>query len=143
MNDFWQKQPKERLKLWRQFRKNLKEYSIKEMLNEVLAFWNTLPISSNTIDIYDETTWPKPWDLVWEGEYDENNIALGMAYTIALENYAQCKILLVQNTEESYIALAVLVDDTYVLNLSYNSVSKKDVLQNCQILKEIDVSELT
>ena len=115
-----------------------------ERLQAVVDFWKMAPMSSMHTDIYDAKTWAQPWDFIWEGVYDENNVALGMAYTLQLESYAQCEILLVQNTKKSYINLIVLVDKTHILNYNYGIVNSMDEMDNdTTILEKIQVSELT
>jgi hypothetical protein len=144
MNEFWQCSPKQRLSLWRQFRKTLASMEYLERLQAVVDFWKMAPMSSMHTDIYDAKTWAQPWDFIWEGVYDENNVALGMAYTLQLESYAQCEILLVQNTKKSYINLIVLVDKKHILNYNYGIVNDMSELDNdTTILKKIKVSELT
>jgi len=144
MNEFWQSSPKQRLNLWRQFRKSLADMEYLERLQAVVDFWKMAPMSSMHTDIYDAKTWAQPWDFIWEGVYDENNVALGMAYTLQLESYAQCEILLVQNTKKSYINLIVLVDKKHILNYNYGIVNDMSELDNdTTILEKINVSELT
>ena len=144
MNEFWQCSPKQRLVMWRQFRKSLADMEYLERLQAVVDFWKMAPMSSMHTDIYDAKTWAQPWDFIWEGVYDENNVALGMAYTLQLESYAQCEILLVQNTKKSYINLIVLVDKKHILNYNYGIVNDMSELDNdTTILKKIKVSELT
>jgi hypothetical protein len=144
MNEFWQCSPKQRLSLWRQFRKTLTSMEYIERLQAVVDFWKMAPMSSMHTDIYDASTWLAPWDFIWEGRYDENSVALGMAYSLQLESNTECEILLVQNTKESYINLIVLVDKTHILNYNYGIVNDMSELDNdTTILKKIKVSELT
>lgn len=144
MNEFWQSSPKQRLNLWRQFRKSLADMEYLERLQAVVDFWKMAPMSSMHTDIYDASTWTQPWDFIWKGVYDENNVALGIAYTLQLESYAECEILLVQNSKESYISLIVLVDKTHILNYNYGKVnSVNDLDSNTTILEKTQVSELT
>ena len=143
MHEFWQSSPKEKLKTWRAFRKSIVDLELDLKLQRVVDFWKTAPISSTSIDIYNESTWEKPWDLIWNGVFDENNTALAMAYTLHLENYAKCEIALVQNIEESFIKLVTIVDDDYLLNYEYGSICKMSRLDKCIVVKKIQVNELT
>jgi hypothetical protein len=144
MQEFWESSPKQRLSVWRQFRKSLSDMEYLERLQAVVDFWKMAPMSSMHTDIYDANSWLSPWDFIWEGVYDENNVALGIAYTLQLEGYAECEILLVQNSKESYISLIVLVDKTHILNYNYGTVnSVNDIDANTTILEKTQVSELT
>jgi len=144
MNEFWQCSPKQRLSLWRQFRKTLASMEYLERLQEVVDFWRMAPMSSMHTDIYDSSTWLGPWDFIWNGEYDENSVALGIAYTLQLESYSQCEIWLVQNTKKSYINLIVSVDNKHILNYNYGIVNSiNDLNEDTTILQKTQVSTLT
>ena len=144
MNEFWQCSPKQRLSLWRQFRKTLASMEYLERLQEVVDFWRMAPMSSMHTDIYDSSTWLGPWDFIWNGEYDENSVALGIAYTLQLESYSQCEIWLVQNTKKSYINLIVSVDNKHILNYNYGIVNSiEDLDEDTTILQKTQVSTLT
>ena len=118
------------------------EYS--QQLQEVVDFWRMAPMSSMHTDIYDSSTWLGPWDFIWNGEYDENSVALGIAYTLQLESYSQCEIWLVQNTKKSYINLIVSVDNKHILNYNYGIVnSLEDIDEDTTILQKTQVSTLT
>lgn len=132
-NIIWQLTPNERLKEWRSFRKELDELDDKECLQTIVDFWRMAPLSNRVIDPYDSKEWPNPWNMLWEGKFDENAIALGMAYTLELCDWS-CEVLLVQNTKKSYIGLVVRVDDEYILNYNYGAVDNESVLDKCEVL---------
>jgi len=144
MKEYWQAPPNQRIKLWRSFRKGLVDLSYTEQLQATVDLWKMAPMSNMTTDIYDHTTWSTPWEYIANGTYDENNIALAMAYTLQLEGYASCEIALVQNTKKSYINLIVIVDNKHVLNYNYGEVNSIDVINNdVTILEKTCVSTLT
>lgn len=143
MNDVWQQSPKQRLKTWREFRLNLDDLEYKEdCLQAVVDWWKSAPVGSREIDIYDINTWPDPWQLIYTNSLDENSIALGMAYTLHLAD-EECEVLLVQNHDESWIRLIVLVDDCYVLNYTYGVVEDKQILDGCSIVEKYHTNQLT
>ena len=143
MNDVWQQSPKQRLKTWREFRLSLDDIEYEEdCLQAVVDWWKTAPVGSRELEIYDVKSWPDPWQLIYTNALDENSIALGMAYTLHLADWT-CNVLLVQNQEESWIRLVVLVDDTYVLNYTYGVVEEKQILKNCSIVEKYNTDLLT
>ena len=143
MNDVWQQSPKQRLKTWREFRLSLDDIEYEEdCLQAVVDWWKTAPVGSRELEIYDVKSWPDPWQLIYTNALDENSIALGMAYTLHLADWT-CSVLLVQNQEESWIRLVVLVDDTYVLNYTYGVVEEKQILKNCSIVEKYNTDLLT
>jgi len=71
---------------------------------------------------------------LYKGNFDENSVALGMAYSLHLIG-VDTEILLVQNRQEHTLNLIVLVDELYILNYTYGSIDKVDVLKDCEILQ--------
>ncbi len=143
MDNVWQQAPKIRLKLWREFRLQLDNIEYEEdCLQTVVDWWKSAPVGSRELDIYDIESWPDPWQLIYNNELDENSIALGIAFTLHLIDW-ECEVLLVQNQEESWIRLIVLVDDRYILNYTYGKVEDLSVLNNCQVLEKYATNELT
>ena len=138
----WLQAPAERLKSWRRFRKSLEDLNDDECLEKLAQWWSSAPLSSRIIDPYDESHWPNPWDLIYNGEFDENAIGLGIAYCLELIDW-ECELLLVQSKEKSFVRLIILVDDEYVLNYTYNKVEPSSVLSDVEILKKWKSSELT
>ena len=144
MNEFWHSSYKQKIKIWRQLRKSLVDLPLEEKLDAVVNFWKMAPVSSNVTDIYDEKTWPGPWEYISGNIYDDNNVALGMAYTLHVEHQANCNILLVQNTKESFLKLIVSVNDMYMLNYTYGCVEKLSELpEDTIVLKNIPVDQLS
>ena len=73
MHDIWLMPPQQRLKKWRHFRKDLIGCDTKTVLSSCLDMWTTAPISSRFLDIHNSSSWLKPWDLVWSGDFDEDS----------------------------------------------------------------------
>jgi len=142
MKDTWQLPLKPRLRRWRSFRKEIEaiESSI-EQLQVVVDFWKTTPLATRIIDPYDIGTWPNPWEMLNTNEYDENVVALGMAYTLHYSNI-NCRILLVQNIKNREIKLIVLVDELHILNYNYDSVDTLEIMKEIEILTDTKVSDL-
>ena len=143
MDNVWQQAPKTRLKLWRDFRLQLDSIDYEEdCLQAVVDWWKSAPVGSRELDIYDVESWPDPWQLIYDNALDENSIALGIAFTLHLIDW-ECEVLLVQNQEESWIRLVVLVDERYILNYTYGKVEDPSVLNNCQVLEKYYTKQLT
>jgi hypothetical protein len=142
MNTVWQMSPQDILKEWRQFRKSIEHLDDRECLQKVVDWWKYTPISSRVIDPYDSKDWPDPWELMYSANFDENAIALGIAYTLHLMDWS-CDLLLVQNTDNNFLGLVVSVDDQYILNYNYEFIESSDILEVCQILKKWNTNELT
>lgn len=140
MHTVWQLMPQERLKEWRKFRKSVEHLDDEELLRKVVDWWKLTPIGSKTIDPYDNKDWPNPWDLIHDGNFDENAVTLGMAYTLHLLDWP-CEVALVQGIENKYIGLVVIVDDEHVLNYNYDTIDKLTEL-NCEVLQTYNTESL-
>jgi hypothetical protein len=142
METFWQLAPEKRLKEWRHFRGRIDKKNLETSLNELVDWWKMTPISSRVIDTFDNSLWPDPWELIYDGNFDENALALGMAYSLNLSGI-NTELLHVQCTEKSFLGLVVLVDNKYILNYNYGVVDNKSVLDNCEIIEKWQVDEIT
>jgi len=133
MNIVWQLKPEERLKEWRNFRQEISTKSIDDILHEVIDWWKYTPIASRVLDVYNSDTWPDPWELLYDGNFDESAISLGIAYTLHLMDNP-CEILFVQNHKKSFLGLIVLVDEKFILNYNYDKIDNVNILEDCEIL---------
>lgn len=140
-NSIWTLSPDERLREWRSFRKSINSNSIDEILVAVAEWWKLAPLGTRVIDIYDETHWPDPWELLHKGQFDENAIALGMAYSLHLMEIPT-ELLLLQNRTDHFLGLIVLIDKKYVLNYTYGIVDKETAIKDCQTVKRWAVKDL-
>lgn len=125
--------PNQRLNNWREFRNIDENIDIKELCDYVVDWWKHAPLIDNVIDPYDDVDWPTPWQLLYNGRFDENAITLGMAHTIHLMGY-DCKILTIQEVEKNFIGLVLAVDNSYVLSYTYGMVENIEVLDNVSII---------
>lgn len=142
MNNIWQDPPELRLKEWRKFRKQLEELEDTECLQQLTEWWSYAPMSARVIDPYDNEHWPDPWKLLFNGEYDENIISLGICYTLELMDWENT-LMLVQHRKKGTLGLVVCVDNEYVLGYNHNTVDDAEILQEFEILKKWESSELT
>ena len=137
----WMAPPTERLKKWRSFRQSIDKENLEDSLQELVDWFKTAPLSSRVIDVYDNTLWPGPWDLLYAGDMDENAIALAMAYSLQLAD-VDCEVMLVQDNKLSFLGLIVLVDNEYVLGYTYGVASQKIPLVNCDVLDSYSPKDL-
>lgn len=141
---FWLLSPDQRLRDWRKFRKELDTVNDDlQCLKNLVEWWKLAPVATRVVDPYDSNDWPDPWELLYNGNYDENVIAIGMAQTLELIDWP-CELLLVQDTKKSFLGLIVSVDEEFILNYTYGIVEDYDqVMRDCEILRSWKSSELT
>jgi hypothetical protein len=138
----WQQEPTQRLKLWRRFRNDLNKLDDDDALQQLTDWWKTAPVAARVIDPYDNTNWPDPWELIYNDQYDENTVTLGMCYTLQLIEWP-CTLQLVQCNQKNEIKLILLVDDKHVLNYSYGMICDVSEISHCEILHSWESNELT
>lgn len=141
MNTAWQLMPQERLREWRKWRKSIESLEDEDCLQAVVDWWKFTPIGSKAIDPYTRKDWPDPWELIFDNNFDENAVALGMAYTLHLMEWP-CEVVLLQDTEKAFIGLVVIVDETYVLGYNYGIVDNIKELENCSVLNRWSTDDL-
>jgi len=75
-------QYEDRLLEWAEFRQSLEkdEYPFQK----VVDFYNRIPRCSINTDPWNKKIWPGPWELVYENQYCNFCIILGMCYTLQL-----------------------------------------------------------
>jgi len=140
--NIWTLSPDDRLREWRSFRKQTSTLGTEQQLESVITWWKMAPLGTRVIDIYNSNDWPDPWELIYKGEFDENAIALGMAYSIQLLE-KQTELCLLQDRTDHFLGLIVLVDKTYILNYTYGIIEDATkVLDNSEIVQSWNVEDL-
>lgn len=127
--------PQERLDHWKQFRKELASFSEQEQLEKVAAYWSLAPLSNIAYDVERPDTWPTPWEMVSEGDWCRNSVAIGMEFTLRLAGWSSDRLTLavVRDYDLSDQIMVVFIDDSKVLNYTYSEVvdypeTKHDVI---------------
>lgn len=99
-----------RLAEWSSFRQSLEISN--DPIQDVIDYYKQVPVVSIHTDPYDMSSWPDPWELVYENEYCEYCILLGMCYTLQLtdrfsESNFEIHITLDEINSEHYYLLYV------------------------------------
>jgi hypothetical protein len=111
----------ERLHLWKKLRENIKNLSIEEQLNEVAKFCATIPRGARSIDYYNPSDWPTPWEIFFYNSFCRNSISLIIFYTLALLNRDSIELWVVKDNEGDY--LLPVVNNEFILNYELGKVS--------------------
>jgi len=123
----------ERLEAWGVFRDGLPEMNESEQLSKVAHFWSQCPYSNWTMDPENTKEWLSVWEILYEGEYCKNAIALGMEATLRFAgwNPERLKLAMNKNTEDGEEFFVLIIDDQHVLNYSHGEVEKVDDIKEC------------
>ena len=125
----------DRIKLWRDFRKQLE--TAENPLLDVIYFWNNVPISSIAADPYDTKTWPDPWELLKENTYCEFTKILAIYYTLQLtDRFSQSsfEIHIVLDKKESAMKYLLFVDNQAIGYYNNGVIDRKEIKHlKCQM----------
>lgn len=115
---------KDRLNHWKNFRKELSEYSEREQLEKVAQYWAHTPLQTIAYDMDEPATWPTPWEMMSVNDWCRNSVAIGIEFTLRLAgwNPQRLKLKLILDRQSSVMAMTVIVDDTWILNYDWGLV---------------------
>jgi hypothetical protein len=123
----------DRLTAWKQFRDSLETSNTP--FDDVADLWRSAPFVSHYLDHQNPAEWPDPWTLIVEGCFDELAIVIGMLYTIKLTQRfmnSQIEIHKATSPKEKEPVYMLIVDNEYVINYEYRTVSSVSVLEKIQ-----------
>ena len=139
----WFESPSKRLALWREFRKSLDTDNIIDVCDTVLQWWQSAPLVSISIDPVDSTQWPTPWEMFHQGDFCEDSLALGMAYTIYYANSnIENRLLYITCKEKSFQRLCALIDNKYLLNFEHGVISTLPTDGTCDINYSTEIKNI-
>lgn len=114
---------KDRMLSWRELRRLVSSLpSDIERLEEVIRWWAKAPICRFSIDPWDSTEWPTPWELLNEGKFCTNGIAYMTAKTLIFAGFEPERITMPFIRTSDDERLIVVVDGRFVLNFSYGEI---------------------
>lgn len=132
-------QPYEIIKYWKEFRDSLKTKDKIEILKEINSFWWKAPYCRYVLDYEKPETWPSPWELIFDNQYDDTARAYMMAETLLMidTNHfknSEVNILVIKNHSLKEITTVLFVDGL-ILNYFHEGLEKSEtLLKNCDIM---------
>lgn len=122
-----------RLRDWKQLRTNIKSLTLDQQCIEIDKWWQAVPFVNHHLSWTDSNNWPDPWTLLSENTYCSLTKAVGMCYTLLLNDINSIELVLAKDEqcEEHYL---VLVNKSkYILNYHPNTVIS-NVLSSFEII---------
>jgi len=139
----WFESPSKRLSMWRDFRKSLDTNNIIDVCDTVIKWWQTAPLIRIAIDPVNSSQWPTPWEMLHQGDFCENSLALGMSYTIYYANpNIKNELLYITCREHSLQRLCALIDDKYLLNYERDVISTLPTDGTCIVENSDEVKNI-
>jgi hypothetical protein len=124
VNRAWFESPSIRLSRWRDFRRALDTNDTYSVCETVVEWWKTAPIVSVSIDPVNSKHWPTPWEMLHQGDFCDNSLALGMSYTIYYANSdIPNELLYITDRDNSIEKLCAWIDNKYLLNYEHGTIS--------------------
>lgn len=127
----WMEHPEKRLHAWREFRQEIMDLDLAEICTEIQQWWGLSPQSNISIDPYDMTTWPDPWEMVYQGDMCKYSTAIGMSYTLhCINDTVSNSILFVNDITNNDDYMVALIDETWVLNYNTCEITKWETVKD-------------
>jgi len=120
-----------RLSLWRSFRGEL-EVSDTPFI-DAIRFYEPAPTVSIHTDPWDKSTWPNPWELVYENQYCAFCKLLGVCYSLQLTErfkHRKFEIHIVRDSNNSDTIFLLFIGDICVGYDYDKTVSVADLPKN-------------
>jgi hypothetical protein len=130
-----------RLSSWKKLRRELtRDLSDQDWLEKIVDFWSLAPLKPRVLDYSQLGTWPNPWQLLDQGDFDENSVSLGMFYTCALSQDSRwqphdLELLLLRDTQQHQEQLAVCIANTWLIGWEYRKIKSWQPPRNNVILQ--------
>jgi hypothetical protein len=114
----------DRLEHWKQFRRQLPSLPETEQLNSVAKYWALAPLAKVSYDVEDPMSWPTPWEMISQGIWCRNSVAIGMEFTLRLSGWKpqRLQLAMLRDYELSEQTMIVIIDDSKVMNYTYSVV---------------------
>ena len=120
----------ERLLEWKKFRDHLETSNTP--FEDLAVLWSQAPFVNRYLNPFNYKSWPGPWKLLIDGQFDDLAISLGMLYTIQLtERFKNSKFEIRQTFDQSPKSF-LIIDDSVVLNWEYRTVTSLNNLGNTE-----------
>lgn len=116
------------LKLWKELRLELShDKDDYQHLQLVTNFWRHAPVSLRILDWDNCSSWPDPWLLIHQNEFDDSAVSLGMFYTLILSTderwtIDRCQLQLIKDDLHSRQKIILQIDNKWLMNFEYNKI---------------------
>ena len=129
--------PEDRIREFRLWRTHLETLELTDLLSEVTRYWNTAPLNSQYYSADLDNNWPDPWQLIYEGIYDDISLGLAMFYSLALlENPCYNSVTLAICNCPDNLKLCVVINNELFLNHTWGEiVNKEQIKKDTTILR--------
>ena len=130
-----------RLRDWRQLRDTTKVLTLEQQCIEVDRWWQRAPLVNRNLHWNNESNWSDPWTILSENTYCVLTRAIGMCYTLLMNDVKQIELVLAQDEQAEEHYLVLVNKSKYTLNYWPDSVISTS-LHNFKIISSKDLESL-
>ena len=136
----------DRLSSWASLRAQLE--TCEDPFQTVIDFWRDAPFVpyNRHIDPFNRSSWPTPWEIIVENQYDDFTKALMMAYSLKFtQRYKDTNIevrSLLDKSKSTYYNI-VCVDAVWAVNYIDNSAVLVEIIPDSFFIENIIEVKLT
>jgi hypothetical protein len=140
MNPF-QNNYESRLREWRQLRDTTRVLTLERQCIEIDRWWQQAPLVNRYLHWNDESNWSDPWTILSENTYCVLTRAIGMCYTLLMNDVKQIELVLAQDEQAEEHYLVLVNNAKYTLNYWPDSVISTS-LQKFKIINSKSLESL-
>jgi len=132
----------DRLSSWASLRLELE--SVDDPFQKVTEFWHDAPFTpyNRNIDQYHQKSWPSPWQIVVDNQYDDFTKALMIAYSLKFTKRFNESVIelrtIVDKSNRKYYNI-VCVDNKWVINYGDDVVTLENIPDSFLVENLIEV----
>ena len=141
MNIFQSNDGDTRLKLWFDFREEIKGLNMRDKCIAVDNWWQAAPLINHHLHPADIENWPNPWELLTENSYCTIARGLGMCYTLAFTGVKNVNMVEAKNRVGEEVVLVLVDNSKYILNYWPNTVIS-NTLDEFEVTKKIKIENI-
>ncbi len=125
MNPFFLS-PEERLADWKALRTSLANLPEDLQLSTVATYWSRAPLLTMAHDCERPQDLPTPWEMISEGNWCRQSVAIGMEFTLRLAGWSadRLRLQMIRDYDESEVFLLLIIDGEKVLNYNHGTVTE-------------------
>lgn len=131
----------DRLRSWRDLRNNIKTLPTDQACIETDRWWQQAPLVNHHLHWSDTANWPDPWTLLSENNYCTLTRALGMCYTLLMNDITNIELVIATDCQCEEHNLVLVDRPKYILNFWPDSVISTN-LNDFKVIRSISLDSI-
>jgi len=133
--------PEERISRWKSFREEISALEDADLLNKTAQFFASVPVETRYIDYYTPSSWPTPWEILYDKLFCRNSVSLLIYDTLCLTlGKDRVELILIDDDRDRF--LVPLVDKKCLLNYLLGEVNSIEDFPQIQVVESFRNDEI-